>query len=318
MIKYINPHYGFISKSFRTLLLTNHCKSTKNNSMGSLNNGLFGGFSGRVGNLVGYLLNGKSVIRTIGHSTKPLTPARKANCQQMTVVNAFLRPSLNFIRTGFRYITAGTDKNFYNAAVSYNKKHAIQGVYPNLSIDYTKALISAGSLLKADITQIYHHEEGIEFKWEVPADLPWEHRNDRAMLLIHFPDASISKTVMSGARRQEGREIVTIDKNLKESRMEAYITFINEDATEISDSVYAGSLNLPEQEQQQISTPEQTKQITSPEHTIKPVPQRKKGAIPQTNTLQRPVTAQQSFQWTSSQFNSSAPVYNYTSYPPPS
>jgi len=285
--------------------------------MGSLNNGLFGGFSGRVGNLVGYILNGKSVIRTIGHSTKPLTPARKANCQQMTVVNAFLRPSLNFIRTGFRYITAGTDKNFYNAAVSYNKKHAIQGVYPNLSIDYTKALISMGSLLKAAITQIYHHEEGIEFKWEIPSDLPWEHRNDRAMLLIHFPDAGISKTVMSGARRQEGREIVAIDKNLKESRMEAYITFINEDATEISDSVYAGSLNLPEQEQQQISTPEQTKQITSPEHTIKPLLQRKKAAIPQTNIPQRPVNAQQSFRWTSSQCNASVPAYNYTYSPPP-
>ncbi|ALL05447.1 hypothetical protein AQ505_08050 [Pedobacter sp. PACM 27299] len=131
----------------------------------------------------------------------------------------------------------------------------------------------------------------------------------RAMLLIHPPDAGISKTVMSGARRQEGREIVAIDKNLKESLMEAYSTFINEDATEISDSVYAGSLNLPEQKQPQIPAPEQV---------MKPISQRKKAAIPQTNTFQRPITAQQSFQWSSSQFNSSAPVYNYTSYPPPS
>ena len=280
-----------------------------------------------MGNLVGYMLNGKPIIRLIGHSSKVLTPARKANCERMTVVNTFLKPSLNFLRTGFRYITAGTDQNFYNAAVSYNKKHAIQGVYPNLSIDYTKALISMGSLLKADITQIYHHEEGIEFKWEIPSDLAWEHRNDRAMLLIHFPDAGISKMVMSGARRQEGKEIVAIDKNLKENRMEAYITFINENATEISDSVYAGSLNLQEQEQQQISTPEQTKQITSPEqtmqitspeHTIKPLLQRKKAALPQTNIPQRPVRAQQSFRWTSSQFNASVPAYNYTYSPPPS
>ncbi|MCX2454300.1 DUF6266 family protein [Pedobacter sp. PLR] len=221
--------------------------------MGSLNNGLFGGFNGRVGNLVGYMLNGKSIIRTVGHSTKPLTTARKANCEQMTVVNAFLRPNMTFIRSGFRLITAGTDKNFYNEAVSYNKKHAVQGEYPNISMDYTKALVSMGSLLKADKTTISKHADGIEFKWEVPADLPWRNRNDRAMLLIHFPDARVSTYVLSGSRRHVGNEVVAIDTNLAESRMEAYISFIDEDATEISDSVHAGSLNVKSVEPENFS-----------------------------------------------------------------
>ncbi|WP_316820302.1 DUF6266 family protein [Pedobacter gandavensis] len=212
--------------------------------MGKLNNGLFGGFSGRVGNLVGYMLNGKPVIRLIGHSTKKLTPARKANCQKMTVVNSFLRSNMTFIRNGFRLITAGTDQNFYNAAVSYNKKHAVKGEYPNLNMDYSKAMVSMGSLLKAGKTEISQHEDGVEFNWEVPADLPWLNRNDRAMLLIHFPDADVSTYVLSGSRRHVGKEVVAIDPNLANSRMEAYISFINEDATEISDSVYAGSLNI--------------------------------------------------------------------------
>ncbi|WP_316751796.1 DUF6266 family protein [Pedobacter gandavensis] len=212
--------------------------------MGSLSNGLFGGFNGRVGNLVGYMLNGKSIIRTVGHSGKALTLPRKANCEKMTVVNAFLRPNMNFIRSGFRLITEGTDRNFYNEAVSYNKKFAIQGEYPNISMDYTKALVSMGSLLKADTTTISKHENGIEFKWEVPADLPWRNRNDRAMLLIHFPDAGVSTYVLSGSRRHVGNEVVAIDNNLAESRMEAYISFIDEDAREISDSVHAGSLNV--------------------------------------------------------------------------
>ncbi|WP_316839734.1 DUF6266 family protein [Pedobacter gandavensis] len=278
--------------------------------MGRLNNGLFGGFQGRVGNLVGYMLNGKPIIRLIGHSTKPLSPARKANCQKMTVINDFLRPHLNFIRTGFRLITAGTDRNFYNEAVSYNKKHAVQGVFPNITMDYTKALVSMGNLLPAAKTEISKHKDGIEFKWEVPADLLWEHRNDRAMLLIHFPDAKVSTAVMSGSRRHEGREVVAIDPSLAESRIEAYISFINEDATEISDSVHAGSLNHFETNSKETKSQE----TPSPQQPTTPVHQQKSS----NKTPQRSRQQNKSFHRISSRFNSSNTTHNYTYTPPPS
>ncbi|WP_316840514.1 DUF6266 family protein [Pedobacter gandavensis] len=276
--------------------------------MGKLNNGLFGGFSGRVGNLVGYILHGKPVVRVIGHSTKALTPARKANCEKMTVVNEFLRAHLNFIRTGFRLITAGTDRNFYNEAVSYNKKYALQGTYPNITMDYPKALVSMGSLLPAGKTEIFKHEHGIEFKWEVPADLLWEHRNDRAMLLIHFPEAKVSTAVMSGSRRHEGGEVVAIDPSLAGSRIEAYISFVNEDGTEISDSIHAGSLNLPEQKNQQIPEPEKREDQVL----------RQKPRPSQVSAPQKPIPQYKSIQWTSSQFKASATIYNYSIFSPPS
>jgi hypothetical protein len=134
--------------------------------MGKLINGLFGGFQGRVGNLVGYTLKGKHVIRTIGRSEKPLTPARKANCQKMTVVNEILKPSIQAIRSGFRLAVAGTDKNEYNEAVSYNKKNALQGAYPNISLDYSKVLLSMGTLPVAINPSINQAEEKITFNWE--------------------------------------------------------------------------------------------------------------------------------------------------------
>ena len=276
--------------------------------MGRLNNGLFGGFQGRVGNLVGYMLNGKSIVRTIGHSSKPLTPARKANCQKMTVVNAFLKSNMDFLRAGFRLITSGTDQNFYNAAVSYNKKHAVQGEYPNLSLDYNKALLSMGSLLKADKTEISVQEDGVEFKWEVTADLPKEHRNDRAMLVIYFPDKESSAHVLSGARRKEGKDVIYIPSHLVESRMEAYISFINEEATEISDSVYVGSLNPIEDKIQEIPVP-QTNSTPIIQQKPRPV---------LTTPQKKPAQCNESFRWTSIQFDSRAANYNYTFYSPPS
>ncbi|ALL07325.1 hypothetical protein AQ505_18635 [Pedobacter sp. PACM 27299] len=72
--------------------------------------------------------------------------------------------SLYKLLKSFKLITAGTDKKFYNAAVSYNKKQALPGSYPNISMDYTKALLSMGNLLTAAKTGISSQEDGIEFK----------------------------------------------------------------------------------------------------------------------------------------------------------
>ena len=212
--------------------------------MGTLRNGLFGGFHGRVGNLVGYTLKGKHVIRMIGKSTKPLTPARKANCEKMKVVNEILKPSLHAIRIGFRLAVAGTDKNEYNEAVSYNKKNAVQGEYPNISLDYTKVLMSMGTLPVAVNPAISQVEEKITFSWD-KSDLPVsQYDTDRAMLVIYFPDLKETCCQLIGAKRVEGKDVIAISPQHISKRMEAYISFAKEDGREISNSVHVGSLNL--------------------------------------------------------------------------
>ncbi|SHG12428.1 GNAT family N-acetyltransferase [Pedobacter caeni] len=212
--------------------------------MGILINGLFGGFHGRVGNLVGYTLKGKHVIRMIGRSEKPLTPARKANCQKMTVVNEILKPSIYAIRAGFRLAVVGTDRNEYNEAVSYNKKNALRGEYPNISLDYSKVLMSMGTLPVAVNPSISQNEEKITFNWEDQVFSGSQYYNDRAMLVIYFPDLKDTCYQLIGAKRGEGTDVLSIDPAHLNKRMEAYISFARQDGREVSNSVHAGSLNL--------------------------------------------------------------------------
>lgn len=107
------------------------------------------------------------MIRTIGKSSKPLTPARMANCEKMKVVNEILKPSIHAIRAGFRLAVAGTDRNEYNEAVSYNKKNALQGEYPNIRLDYNKFLMSMGTLPVAVKPSISQNGVEITFNWEI-------------------------------------------------------------------------------------------------------------------------------------------------------
>jgi hypothetical protein len=212
--------------------------------MGNLRNGLFGGFHGRIGNLVGYTLKGKHVIRTIGKSSKPLTPARKANCEKMRVVNEILKPSIHAIRSGFRLVVAGTDKNEYNEAVSYNKKNALQGIYPDISLDYTKVLMSMGTLPVAVKPSISQNQEKITFNWEISDSPASEYHTDRTMLVIYFPDIKETCCQLIGAKRVEGKDVIVIGLEHINERMEAYISFAKDNGKAVSNSVHAGSLNL--------------------------------------------------------------------------
>ena len=211
--------------------------------MGKLINGIFGGFHGRIGNLVGYTLNGKYIIRKIGRSTKPLTPGRRANCQKMTLVNEILSPSLPAIQVGYRLVVAGTDRNEYNEAVSYNKKNALQGTYPNTSLDYSKVLLSMWTLPVAIHPTLSQTGDKITFNWEVTADQAYQYANDRAMLVVYFPDLKVSRCDLIGARRIEGTHTLNINQEHVNERMEAYISFVKDNGREVSDSVYAGALN---------------------------------------------------------------------------
>lgn len=224
--------------------------------MGNLNNGLFGSFHGRVGNLVGYTLNGKNVIRTIGKSNKPPTLPKLANFQRMTVVNNFLRPLQEVIKVGYRNEVIGTDRNTYNEALSYHKKHALKGEYPEISLDYPKAMLSKGPLPFALNPSILKVNGGIQFQWEVPADMPSNYHHDRAMTVLLFPEEKIISCIYSGSRREEGKEFFQISPDLSEKHLEAYLIFVSYNGQQISDSVYAGSFAKVAQPLHEISLEE--------------------------------------------------------------
>lgn len=226
--------------------------------MGSLSNGLFGGFNGRVGNLVGYMLNGKNVIRLIGKTNKPPTLPKLANYQKMTVVNDFLRPLQNILKLGYRNEVIGTNRNTYNEALSFNKKHALKGEYPNISMDYPKAMLSKGNLPPAEKPSISRTDQGILFHWEASPKSSSVHTHDRAMLVLVFPEAKMISSIYIGARREQGEEFMEISSNLLATQVEAYISFISADGQEISDSVHAGSfakVSVNDQELQEENQP---------------------------------------------------------------
>ncbi len=107
--------------------------------MGTIKQGILGGFSGKVGTVVGSSWKGISYMRGQAQSVKnPRTAKQVAQRDKFSLSLSFIRPIQSFIQIGFK--TYEHKQSAFNAAMSYTMKNVIKGTYQSFSIDYTKAM----------------------------------------------------------------------------------------------------------------------------------------------------------------------------------
>lgn len=213
--------------------------------MGTTEGGMFGPHKGKVGNLVYYKRKGKNVVRVVGEITKAPTLKQLVSRQEMSVSNKFCKSILPFAKYGFAQQIVGTDLSQYNVALSYTKKNALKGEYPEIGVDYEKVLLSAGPLLQADAVTAVIVPEGLKFTWHAGPELQWPDSTDQVMLLVYFPELDKTVYELFGAARSAGTDVLPISEPMQEKYFEAYIAFISADRKLVSDSVYAGNFNKP-------------------------------------------------------------------------
>ncbi len=211
--------------------------------MGILKNGPWGKFRGRVGNTVSYTLMGKEVIRMIGENHKPPSVKQLANRQGMGVVIHFIAKIKGFIDAGFCLVAKEANKYPHNMALSFNKKHALQGIYPDIAMDYTKVLVAQGSLQPAQNPRAELVPEGLRFSWDAEPGMDWQERKQSVMLLAYFPESEKVMYTVNGAKRIAGNDILPLGPKLAGEYMETYISFITTPANQVADSVYTGRVN---------------------------------------------------------------------------
>lgn len=115
--------------------------------MGKFNDGIFGSFSGRVGNVVGANWRGIDVLR----KRPRRKPNRTGTANQLeqrakfAAVVEFLNPIKEVAGAYFSRETKS--KSRYNLATGYNLKNAlVDGPGNTFTLDYSKVLISKGEL----------------------------------------------------------------------------------------------------------------------------------------------------------------------------
>lgn len=116
--------------------------------MGKANQGIFGGWTKKVGNVVGRIVQGQNVYSIYQPNvSNPRTVEQQQNRAKFTLLSRFMSAMLPAIRLGFRNLDGYESGSAYSAALGYNSKlNIVGGSYPNYEILVNKAVISEGSV----------------------------------------------------------------------------------------------------------------------------------------------------------------------------
>jgi len=204
--------------------------------MAILKNGIDGAFSGKVGTVVGTTWRGLTIIRSRPKPPAGFSEKQLANQMKMKVAQDFLRRLVEPIRIGFR--DDSIVPTAYNTGLSYLKKHALTGEYPEIRVDFSAVKIAQGRLAIPDDIEMEADGGQLMISWSALTE--GNARHDDQLMVVLWNDADKASHYSLQAYRSAGQFSWQPDFDFAGSH--AWAAFIRQDRSMQSDSVYLGQL----------------------------------------------------------------------------
>ena len=222
--------------------------------MGKLLQGPNGPFIGKLGTGVGVMWKGINVIRSKPkRRTVPFSPGELAQHARFGRMSQFLKGAMHLLNVTFQPLAVRMTG--YNKAFSYNVKNALIGEYPDYQIDYSVVLLGRGDLPNAGspvATSLA--PSSLDFSWADNSGKGKARGTDQAFIASYYEENNEWKYELNVADRSAGHGSMVFDWQAGRT-VHAYLGFISADEKEVSESFYAGTVQL----MPKIS-PEETKQ----------------------------------------------------------
>lgn len=213
--------------------------------MGTIKQGILGGFSGKVGTVIGSSWKGISYMRGQAQHVKNPRSAGQVNQRtKFALVMGFLQPVVPYIRIGYK--SQAAKQTEFNAAMSYTIKNAITGSYPNYALDYTKIVVSKGGLTQvtgATATWDNNRNE-VKIDWTDNSGVGNALATDKAMPFIYNKAKGETIYDTAGATRTTHTQSLTVPNDWEGDKVEVYLGMVSEDGKEVADSIYLGEVTL--------------------------------------------------------------------------
>ena len=209
--------------------------------MGTIKKGILGGFSGKVGTVVGASWRGIAYMRSLPQKVRnPRTEPQVSQRTKFALALNYLRPMNGLLRTGWK--PSAHRQSPINAALSYTLANAISGTFPDYEIDPSKVLISRGALTPAANAKATQSSSAIIFEWDDNSGTSAAKQTDKVLLAVVNPAKSEAIFDAAGAERTTGTQTVALPVYWSGDSVKAYLGFISEDGKEVANSVYLGSI----------------------------------------------------------------------------
>lgn len=204
--------------------------------MGRLTKGINGGITGKVGSVVGAYWRDIYYIRSLPSKVNnPRTEGQVKQRSKFSVTMEFLSAITPFIRIGYKEYSTGRQTAF-NAATSYNIKNATIEKNDEIELDFSKVLVSRGSLCTAFGIKGEIINGQLQFTWD--ATLKENARsNDMVMLLAYNSTKKEAIYNFCVAQRSHRTAHMQLPSTWADDAIHSYISFRSADGELVSESV---------------------------------------------------------------------------------
>ena len=175
--------------------------------MGKLNLGILGGFSGTVGTVIGSTnKRGDDIIRAKSKRSRPESSANQVKQQtKFAMATKFMQPVNLVLQSGMKYVANAEKISPYNYACRYALANAVIETEGEMRIDYSKVLISVGSLSRDMGATATFGDGSVVFNWSDAIVSSTGDVTDVVCLLVY----NVSKGEVSFSNGQFLREAKT-------------------------------------------------------------------------------------------------------------
>jgi len=211
--------------------------------MAIFSKGILGGFSGKVGNVIGSTWRGKDVLRSLPTKrNRVATQSQLDQQEKFSMVMKFMTTMTGLLNATYKAYGKGISA--VNAAVSYNLQNGISGTESPFNLSYSNILLSRGDLPNTNsATAVAEAGNGVKFTWTNNAGMGKAKATDKVILVVHCPAMSNTVYVLGGSMRSELTQSLTVPAFTGET-VETWLAFIAENGSVVSNSMYTGSVNI--------------------------------------------------------------------------
>jgi len=211
--------------------------------MGTIIKGILGGFSGKVGTVIGGTWKGIDYMRSRS-SNRNQNPSETQLAQQLkfALVMHFVQPMASLLEISFHDFAI--KMTGINNAFAYNLKNAVTGIYPSFTIDYSRSLVSRGKLPNVLAPAVTTGAGSIlTFSWIDNSGAGLAKPTDQAILVAYCPELRQAIYTTAGGLRSD----LTGELNVlpfSGLQVETWVGFISESGRLIATSNFTGEVTV--------------------------------------------------------------------------
>lgn len=204
--------------------------------MGEIKQGILGGFSGKVGTVIGSTWKDVSYMRAMAISvSNPRTPKQQTQRGKFAMSLNFLRSITPYVREGYK--TYALKCTPFNAAMSYNLRYAISGSAPDLAINYEHALVARGSLMPVFNASAFVADGKLTLTWKDNSKMGDAEADDMAMPLVYNKARGEAVYDLNAAARADATAELALPDNWADDALAVYLAFRSADGTRVTNSI---------------------------------------------------------------------------------